>query len=367
MHDAPSQGVRIGALLRERRETLGLSLQDAETAIRIRAAYLMALENDDWPNLPGEVVGRGFLKNYAEFLKLDSEELKHRRQVLVAPALSRGWADTSSGAPMPEPRPVDYRPISVRVHGETMVRERTGLPRGLAAAVILAVAGLLLLAAVWYGIPRVNPGLRSQVDVAAISNQAQDWVSDRWASVSEVLSWNLVATPDTIATPPIAVAVPELLSTATPTLASVQPVEVPPTPVPSTPTVTATVAATPTNVPQPVADTSVSSAACPDPNVQIASPQPGAVVSGDVPIVGTADHEEFWYYKLERTEGTNLDGAFLYFEGQQTAVSNGPLGILDTSFMVDGVHTIRLTVVDIGAGTDLPTCAVAITVANQGG
>lgn len=363
MHDAPSQGVRIGALLRERRETLGLSLQDAETAIRIRAAYLMALENDDWSNLPGEVVGRGFLKNYAEFLKLDSEELKHRRQVLVAPALSRGWADTSSGAPMPEPRPVDYRPISVRVHGETMVGERTGLPRGLAAAVILAVAGLLLLAAVWYGIPRVSPGLRSQVDVAAIGDQVQDWVSDRWTVVSEALSWNPGAAPETTATPPIAVAVPELLSTATPTLASVQPVEVPPTPVLPTPTVTAT----PTDVPQPVADTAVLSAACPDPNVQISSPQPGAVVSGDVSIVGTADHEEFWYYKLERTEGTNLDGAFLYFEGQQTAVSNGLLGVLDTSFMVDGVHTVRLTVVDIGAGTDLPTCAVVITVANQGG
>ena len=365
MHDAPSQGVRIGALLRERRETLGLSLQDAETAIRIRAAYLMALENDDWPNLPGEVVGRGFLKNYAEFLKLDSEELKHRRQVLVAPALSREWTDTSSGAPMPEPRPVDYRPISVRVHGETMAGERTGLPRGLAAAVILAVAGLLLLAAVWYGIPRVSPGLRSQVDVAAIGDQAQDWVSDRWTVVSEALSWNPGAAPATTATPPIAVAVPELLSTATPTLAAVQPVEVPPTltPVPPTPTV----AATPTDVPQPVADTAAPSAACPDPNVQISSPQPGAVVSGNVPIVGTADHEEFWYYKLERTEGTNLDGAFLYFEGQQTAVSNGPLGILDTSFMVDGVHTVRLTVVDIGAGTDLPTCAVVITVANQGG
>ena len=362
MQDAPSQGVRIGALLRERRETLGLSLQDAETAIRIRAAYLMALENDDWSNLPGEVVGRGFLKNYAEFLKLDSEELKHRRQVLVAPVLSRGWADTSSGAPMPEPRPVDYRPISVRMHGETMVGERTGLPRGLAAAVILAVAGLLLLAAVWYGIPRVSPGLHSQVDVAAFGNQAQDWVSDRWTVVSEALSWNPGAASETTATPPIAVAVPELLSTATPTLASVQPGEVPPTSVPVTPTVTAT----PTDVPQPVADTSVLSAACPDPNVQISSPQPGAVVSGDIPIVGTADHEEFWYYKLERTEGTNLDGAFLYFEGQQTAVSNGLLGVLDTSFMVDGVHTVLLTVVDIGAGTDLPTCTVVITVANQG-
>ncbi|MCY4520522.1 MAG: helix-turn-helix transcriptional regulator [Caldilineaceae bacterium] len=364
MHDAPSQGVRIGALLRERRETLGLSLQDAETAIRIRAAYLMALENDDWPNLPGEVVGRGFLKNYAEFLKLDSEELKHRRQVLVAPALSRGWTDTSSGAPMPEPRPVDYRPIAVRMHGESMVGERTGLPRGLSAAVILALAGLLLLAAVWYGIPRVSPGLRSQVDVAAISAQAQDWVSDRWTVVSEALSWNPGAAPETTATPPIAVAVPELLPTATPTLASVQPVEVPPTPVPPTPT---PVPPTPTDVPQPVADAAVPSAACPDPNVQISSPQPGAVVSGDVPIVGTADHDEFWYYKLERTEGTNLDGAFLYFEGQQAPVSNGPLGILDTSFMVDGVHTVRLTVVDIGAGTNLPTCSVVITVANQGG
>ena len=347
--------------MRERRETLGLSLKDAETAIRIRAAYLMALENDDWPNLPGEVVGRGFLRNYAEFLKLDSEELKHRRQVLVAPALSREWADTSSGAPMPEPRPVDYRPISVRMHGETMVGERTGLPRGLAAAVILAVAGLILLAAVWYGIPRVSPGLRSQVDIATFSDQARTWVSDRWTAASEALPWNLGAAPEPTVTPPVAVAVPELLPTATPALAAAQPAEVQPTPVPPTPT------ATPVEAPQTVPATPVPSAACPDPNVQISSPLPGAVVSGEVPIVGTADHEAFWYYKLERTEGTNLDGAFLYFEGQQTPVLNGVLGVLDTSFMVDGVHTVQLTVVDVSAGTDLPTCAVVITVANQGG
>ena len=347
--------------MRERRETLGLSLKDAETAIRIRAAYLMALENDDWPNLPGEVVGRGFLKNYAEFLKLDSEELKHRRQVLVAPALSREWADTSSGASMPEPRPVDYRPISVRMHGETMVGERTGLPRGLAAAVILGAAGLILLAAVWYGIPRVGPGLRSQVDIATFSDQARTWASDRWAAASEAWPWNSGPAPEPTVAPPVAVAVPELLPTATPASAAAQPVEVQPTPVSPTPT------ATPTEAPQPVPATPVPSAACPDPNVRIASPLPGAVVSGEVPIVGTADHEEFWYYKLERTEGTNLDGAFLYFEGRQTPVTDGVLGVLDTSFMVDGVHTLQLTVVDVGAGTDLPTCAVAITVANQGG
>jgi cytoskeleton protein RodZ len=61
----------IGASLREARTRRGLSREDVQKAIRIRARYLAALEDEEWSLLPGEAYTKGFLRGYAEFLGLD--------------------------------------------------------------------------------------------------------------------------------------------------------------------------------------------------------------------------------------------------------------------------------------------------------
>ena len=94
----------LGQWLREAREARGLSLAEVEEAIRIRQRYLSALEADDWASLPNEAVGRGFLRNYARFLGLNAEELLARRQAEYA-------SQELEPPTLPEPRPVDYRPI----------------------------------------------------------------------------------------------------------------------------------------------------------------------------------------------------------------------------------------------------------------
>ncbi|MCB0183267.1 MAG: helix-turn-helix domain-containing protein, partial [Caldilineaceae bacterium] len=43
----------LGGVLRERRDAMGASLAEVETATRIRQKYLAALESDDWHLLPG--------------------------------------------------------------------------------------------------------------------------------------------------------------------------------------------------------------------------------------------------------------------------------------------------------------------------
>ncbi len=68
----------IGRTLRETRERLGLTLDEAERTIRIRASRLETLERGEFDSLPSEVQARGFLHNYAEFLGLDPEELLRR-------------------------------------------------------------------------------------------------------------------------------------------------------------------------------------------------------------------------------------------------------------------------------------------------
>lgn len=57
------------------RRQSGLSLEEVERATRIRAAFLQALENDDFRRLPPPVYTRGFVRNYAAFLHLDPDQL----------------------------------------------------------------------------------------------------------------------------------------------------------------------------------------------------------------------------------------------------------------------------------------------------
>lgn len=66
---------RLGEQLRAQREKKGITLDQAAADTRIREKFLKALEDDDYQSLPGAVYTRGFLRNYAEYLDLDQEEL----------------------------------------------------------------------------------------------------------------------------------------------------------------------------------------------------------------------------------------------------------------------------------------------------
>ena len=67
-----SSGVRIGSSLQAAREHRGLSLADAANALCIRPDFLAALEAERPERLPGDAYARAFLRNYADFLGLDS-------------------------------------------------------------------------------------------------------------------------------------------------------------------------------------------------------------------------------------------------------------------------------------------------------
>lgn len=60
----------VGKILKEARLNKQISLQQVENATKIRATFLRALEANDFQKLPSLTSGRGFLKNYAEFLGL---------------------------------------------------------------------------------------------------------------------------------------------------------------------------------------------------------------------------------------------------------------------------------------------------------
>src|SRR5512143_1331636 len=65
----------IGQRLKTAREEQHLTLEKVFEATRIRVQYLQALEADDLSVMPSPVQARGYLRNYAEFLGLDVDQI----------------------------------------------------------------------------------------------------------------------------------------------------------------------------------------------------------------------------------------------------------------------------------------------------
>ena len=117
----------IGSTLRETRMRERIDITTVESATKIRAKYLRALENEEWDQLPGPTFVRTFLRTYAEYLGLDPkvlvEEYKQRFE---------------------RPAPQDLMPFSTRSGGG---RKPQRPPRVIPPwAVIGALIGVLLVA-----------------------------------------------------------------------------------------------------------------------------------------------------------------------------------------------------------------------------
>ncbi|OQA04754.1 MAG: Helix-turn-helix domain protein [bacterium ADurb.Bin400] len=65
----------LGERFKRARQENELSLLDVEAGTKVRAKYLVALENDDWDALPQKVYTRGFVLAYARYLQLDTDEI----------------------------------------------------------------------------------------------------------------------------------------------------------------------------------------------------------------------------------------------------------------------------------------------------
>jgi cytoskeleton protein RodZ len=90
--------IGVGELLRMTRERQGQELQSVANQLRIRLAYLQAIEDARFRDLPGSTYAVGFVRSYADYLGLDGGDVVrrfreeaarvHGRPKLVFPAVS---------------------------------------------------------------------------------------------------------------------------------------------------------------------------------------------------------------------------------------------------------------------------------------
>ena len=63
----------FGHKLKTERESRGVSLDEIAAATKIGKRYLEALEDDDFDSLPGDVFTRGYVRAYAEHIRIDPD------------------------------------------------------------------------------------------------------------------------------------------------------------------------------------------------------------------------------------------------------------------------------------------------------
>jgi cytoskeletal protein RodZ len=103
----------IGQKLKQAREARRLTLEKVFEATRIRVPYLQALESDDLSAMPSPVQARGYLRNYADFLGLNFEQLLDDMRAAIKPSEEIiGPVDLIDGSAtsIPEPAPVTPAP-----------------------------------------------------------------------------------------------------------------------------------------------------------------------------------------------------------------------------------------------------------------
>ena len=70
-----NEETNVGKILRARRESLGLSIKEVSSRLKIKDSDIISLEKNDYLALKPELYLYGFVKSYATILKIDDKEV----------------------------------------------------------------------------------------------------------------------------------------------------------------------------------------------------------------------------------------------------------------------------------------------------
>ncbi len=179
----------IGERLEEARKRKGISIREAAEATKIRSEYLHKMEGNSFDLSLPEIYVRGFLHNYAAYLKLNPDKLladyrtvapaegraarrenreNYGRMDLAhaaSPAAEAPPAPADAEAPTPPPAPV--RPSFPASAGASPID-----PALIIKGAVVVVVAVLLLVAIIFGIRALSRGSsRAAAEIRAVAEQ----------------------------------------------------------------------------------------------------------------------------------------------------------------------------------------------------
>lgn len=131
----------VGSILREARSAKHFTLKEAELATKIREKFLVSIESDDYSMLPSISYAKGFVKNYSEYLGLDS--------ATVLAFFRRQTTEASRSSLLPKREPVTLN--------KSLIQLTPG--RFLAIILVMLVVIFLGYLGLQYGKINQSPGL----------------------------------------------------------------------------------------------------------------------------------------------------------------------------------------------------------------
>lgn len=104
-----------GELLKSERTRKGLNVQDVAFALKLSQKIILAIEAGETENLPAKTFIRGFVKSYAQFLKIDVDQVMRQFQ-------------EEMGSTHPFPKNAIPQQTAIDVHSKSAVREQPETP-----------------------------------------------------------------------------------------------------------------------------------------------------------------------------------------------------------------------------------------------
>ena len=150
--------VEIGKKLQKARQAKGYTLDDLQQITKIQKRYLIAIEDEKFDELPGDFYVRAFVKQYADTVGLDGDDLLKEYEDDLPKAKTAEYSDHIAQA-------VESRASQRKTIGNQVSRSRRYVP-----TIIITVVIILVLAAIWFtAIARSHRDSSTRIDNSSVS------------------------------------------------------------------------------------------------------------------------------------------------------------------------------------------------------
>lgn len=160
-----SKNINIGELLKNARESKGLTIEQACEETRISKDFLRAVEDNQYSKVPGEVFVKGILRTYGNFLGLDGTKLIEQYKIYA-----QGLAPEQAAIPkIREATHVTITP-TFKPNEDTPKNQKSSLLLILVAVVVI----ILAVGAYYFSFiakPAAQPSAQSSVPAQSTQTQ----------------------------------------------------------------------------------------------------------------------------------------------------------------------------------------------------